>query len=51
LEQIGIASKTPYTQIYKMPILPEDRELSWILIDYTKNNAERKGHQCADNTS
>lgn len=40
-----------YTQIYKMSVFPEDRELSWILVDYLKNNGERKGHQCTDNTS
>ena len=34
-----------------MSVFPEGRELSWILVDYLKNNGERKGHQCTDNTS
>lgn len=34
-----------------MSVFPEDRELLWILVDYLKNNGERKGHQCTDSTS
>lgn len=33
-----------------MSVFPEDIELSWILVDYLKNE-EQKEHQCTDDTS